>query len=56
MTILRELLPVGVKSSRMSDAIVTDAYVQKMVKITNDVDRWSLISLNNDAGEFRVRS
>lgn len=50
MTILRELLPAGVKSSRMTDAIVTDAYVQKMVKITNDVDRWSLISLNNDAG------
>nr|XP_039260901.1 uncharacterized protein LOC120337241 [Styela clava] len=48
--ILRDLLPARVNKTRMTDAVLADAYVQKMVKITNDVDRWSLFSLNNNDG------
>lgn len=44
---LLDFLPEGVK--RMSSCSLKEAYVHKMVKVT-DSDRWSLISLSNKCG------
>ena len=50
MDILRDFLPEGVDTSRMNSMVLGCAYVQKMVKVSNETDRWSLISLNNNSG------
>nr|CAB3244495.1 protein FAM46C-like [Phallusia mammillata] len=50
MDILLEFMPEGVSRTRMNSVVLSGAYVQKMVKVTNDSDRWSLISLNNNTG------
>jgi len=50
MDILLDFLPPNVSRSRMNSVVLGTAYVQKMVKVCNDTDRWSLISLNNNSG------
>lgn len=42
---------MGVNRERISSATMKEAYVQKMVKVFNDHDRWSLISLSNNSGK-----
>lgn len=46
---LLDFLPEGVNKKRISSCILKEAYVHKMVKVT-DGDRWSLISLSNNRG------
>ncbi|XP_075876474.1 terminal nucleotidyltransferase 5C-like [Nelusetta ayraudi] len=45
---LRELLPCGVNRRKITCLTMKEAYVQKMVKVFNEHDRWSLISLSNN--------
>ena len=44
---LVDVLPDGVSKEKMSSCSLKEAYVQKMVKVWNDNDRWSLIALSN---------
>ncbi|KAL0588847.1 Terminal nucleotidyltransferase 5D [Plecturocebus cupreus] len=48
---LLDFLPKGVKKEKMTSYIMQEAYVQKLVKIYNEHDRWSLISLSNNTGK-----
>ncbi|XP_057706639.1 mucin-2 [Corythoichthys intestinalis] len=48
---LLDCLPAGVNRERISSATMKEAYVQKMVKVFNEQDRWSLISLSNNSGK-----
>ncbi|XP_060904884.1 mucin-2 [Labrus mixtus] len=48
---LLDCLPSGVNRERISSATMKEAYVQKMVKVFNEQDRWSLISLSNNSGK-----
>ncbi|EDO30295.1 predicted protein [Nematostella vectensis] len=48
---LLNFLPNGVSKEKMSSCTLKEAYVQKMVKVSNDNDRWSLISLSNNDGK-----
>ncbi|XP_058506384.1 uncharacterized protein LOC131472910 [Solea solea] len=48
---LLDCLPAGVNKERISSATMKEAYVQKMVKVFNEHDRWSLISLSNNSGK-----
>lgn len=45
---LRDLLPYGVNRRKITSLTMKEAYVQKMVKVFNEHDRWSLISLSNN--------
>lgn len=45
---LRDLLPYGVNRRKITCLMMKEAYVQKMVKVFNEHDRWSLISLSNN--------
>lgn len=45
---LRDLLPCGVNRRKITCLTMKEAYVQKMVKVFNDHDRWSLICLSNN--------
>jgi len=47
---LIEFLPSEVSRERISSCTMKEAYVKKMVKVTNKHDTWSLISLTNDQG------
>ena len=47
---LVEFLPEGVNRKKMSSCTLKEAYVHKMVKVTEGGDRWSLISLCNNTG------
>lgn len=47
---LLDFLPPGVNKKRMSSCTLKEAYVHKMVKVTENKDRWSLISLCNNRG------
>ena len=51
MDVLLEFLPPMVNRTNMSSVVLGNAYVQKMVKVTTETDKWSLISLNNNSGE-----
>lgn len=51
---LLDLLPNGVSRKRISTCSLKEAYVSKMVKVNNDGDRWSLISLGNSRGHKNV--
>lgn len=51
---LFDLLPEGVSRKRISTCSLKEAYVSKMVKVNNDGDRWSLISLGNSRGHRNV--
>ncbi|XP_052475339.1 terminal nucleotidyltransferase 5A [Carassius gibelio] len=48
---LLDFLPEGVSKERISALTLKEAYVQKLVKVCNDNDRWSLISLSNNTGK-----
>ncbi|XP_004622814.1 LOW QUALITY PROTEIN: terminal nucleotidyltransferase 5D [Sorex araneus] len=48
---LLDFLPKGVKKEKITLRTMKDAYVQKMVKVCNQHDRWSLISLTNNTGK-----
>ncbi|XP_041727930.1 terminal nucleotidyltransferase 5A [Coregonus clupeaformis] len=48
---LLDFLPDGVNKQKISPLTLKEAYVQKMVKVCNDSDRWSLISLSNNRGK-----
>ncbi|KAK6317006.1 hypothetical protein J4Q44_G00124060 [Coregonus suidteri] len=48
---LRDLLPRGVNRRKITCLTMKEAYVQKMVKVFNEHDRWSLISLSNNRGK-----
>ncbi|XP_076024729.1 terminal nucleotidyltransferase 5D-like [Genypterus blacodes] len=45
---LRDLLPFGVNRRKITCLTMKEAYVQKMVKVFNEHDRWSLILLSNN--------
>ncbi|XP_026478331.1 terminal nucleotidyltransferase 5C-like isoform X1 [Ctenocephalides felis] len=51
---LLDLLPEGVSRKRITSCSLKEAYVAKMVKVNNDGDRWSLISLGNSRGHRNV--
>uniref|UniRef100_UPI0037E8429D terminal nucleotidyltransferase 5C-like n=1 Tax=Semicossyphus pulcher TaxID=241346 RepID=UPI0037E8429D len=48
---LRDLLPCGVNRRKITCLTMKEAYVQKMVKVFNEHDRWSLISLSNNRSQ-----
>ncbi|XP_006872564.1 PREDICTED: protein FAM46D [Chrysochloris asiatica] len=48
---LLDFLPKGVKKEKITTKTMKEAYVQKMVKVCNKRDRWSLISLSNNTGK-----
>ncbi|XP_030201559.1 terminal nucleotidyltransferase 5A [Gadus morhua] len=48
---LLDFLPEGVNKEKITPVTLKEAYVQKMVKVCNDSDRWSLISLSNNRGK-----
>ncbi|KAK1328983.1 hypothetical protein QTO34_011154 [Cnephaeus nilssonii] len=47
---LLNFLPEGVNKLKISPVTLKEAYVQKLVKVCTDTDRWSLISLSNKNG------
>ncbi|KAG5858085.1 terminal nucleotidyltransferase 5ba [Anguilla rostrata] len=48
---LLDFLPPGVNRDRITPLTLKEVYVQKLVKVCNDSDRWSLISLSNNTGK-----
>ncbi|XP_043913615.1 terminal nucleotidyltransferase 5D [Protopterus annectens] len=48
---LLDFLPKCVNKEKITAQTMKDAYVQKMVKVSNEHDRWSLISLSNNSGK-----
>ncbi|XP_048880649.1 terminal nucleotidyltransferase 5A [Brienomyrus brachyistius] len=48
---LLDFLPEGVNKKKITSLTLKEAYVQKMVKVCTDTDRWSLISLSNNHGK-----
>ena len=47
---LMNFLPAEANKERISSVTMKEAYVKKMVKVTNKQDVWSLISLTNEQG------
>ncbi|XP_028292844.1 terminal nucleotidyltransferase 5C [Gouania willdenowi] len=47
---LLEFLPEGVNKEKITPMTLKEAYVQKLVKVNTEQDRWSLISLSNNNG------
>lgn len=54
LSTLNDLLPDGGMRKRITPGSLREAYVGKMVKVNNDGDRWSLISLGNSPGHKNV--
>ncbi|XP_048835004.1 terminal nucleotidyltransferase 5C [Brienomyrus brachyistius] len=48
--VLLDFLPEGVNKEKITPMTLKEAYVQKLVKVYTDLDRWSLISLSNNHG------
>ncbi|KAG7464914.1 hypothetical protein MATL_G00170600 [Megalops atlanticus] len=48
---LLDFLPSGVNKDKITALTMKEAYVQKMVKVFTEHDRWSLISLSNNSGK-----
>ncbi|XP_043830866.1 terminal nucleotidyltransferase 5D [Dromiciops gliroides] len=48
---LQDFFPKGVNKEKITAQTMKDAYVQKMVKVSTEHDRWSLISLSNNTGK-----
>lgn len=48
---LLDFLPKGVNKDKITALTMKEAYVQKMVKVFTEHDRWSLISLSNNRGK-----
>lgn len=47
---LLDFLPEGVNKEKLTPMTLKEAYVQKLVKVSTESDRWSLISLSNKDG------
>ncbi|XP_041940537.1 terminal nucleotidyltransferase 5C [Alosa sapidissima] len=47
---LLDFLPEGVNKEKITPMTLKEAYVQKLVKVSTEQDRWSLISLSNNNG------
>ncbi|XP_043927415.1 terminal nucleotidyltransferase 5C [Protopterus annectens] len=47
---LLDFLPEGVNKNKLTPMTLKEAYVQKLVKVSTETDRWSLISLSNKDG------
>ncbi|KAM8821687.1 TET5C nucleotidyltransferase, partial [Eudromia elegans] len=47
---LLNFLPEGVSKLKISPVTLKEAYIQKLVKVCTESDRWSLISLSNKHG------
>ncbi|XP_054644306.1 terminal nucleotidyltransferase 5C [Dunckerocampus dactyliophorus] len=47
---LLDFLPEGVNKEKITPMTLKEAYVQKLVKVNTEQDRWSLISLSNNDG------
>nr|XP_020645156.1 protein FAM46C [Pogona vitticeps]XP_020645157.1 protein FAM46C [Pogona vitticeps] len=47
---LLDFLPPGVNKLKIGLATLKEAYIEKLVKVCTDIDRWSLISLFNKHG------
>lgn len=54
LSTLSDLLPDCGLRKRITPGSLREAYVGKMVKVNNDGDRWSLISLGNSPGHKNV--
>jgi len=50
MTVILSQLPTDVKRDRLTTEVLLAAYVNKLIKINNENDKWSLISLTNNKG------
>ncbi len=50
LSTLLDFLPEGVNKEKISPMTLKEAYVQKLVKVYTEQDRWSLISLSNNNG------
>ncbi|NP_001089677.1 uncharacterized protein LOC734738 [Xenopus laevis] len=48
---LLDFLPSGVNKEKITPMTLKEAYVQKLVKVCTESDRWSLISLSNNNGK-----
>ncbi|KAJ8394389.1 hypothetical protein AAFF_G00046000 [Aldrovandia affinis] len=51
LSCLLDFLPRGVNKDKITALTMKEAYVQKMVKVFTEHDRWSLISLSNNSGK-----
>lgn len=51
MTVILSQLPTDVKRDRLTTEVLLAAYVNKLIKINNENDKWSLISLTNNKGK-----
>ncbi|KAF7648381.1 hypothetical protein LDENG_00157700 [Lucifuga dentata] len=47
---LLDFMPQGVNKEKITPMTLKEAYVQKLVKVNTEQDRWSLISLSNNNG------
>ncbi|CAO1303559.1 unnamed protein product, partial [Diamesa hyperborea] len=54
LSTLCDLLPETTSTKRITQCSLKEAYVGKMVKVNNEGDRWSLISLGNSTGHKNV--
>lgn len=54
LSTISDLLPDCSMRKRITPGSLREAYVGKMVKVNNDGDRWSLISLGNSPGHKNV--
>jgi len=50
MSVLLTQLPKDVRRDRLTTDVLLSAYVNKLIKINNDHDKWSLVSLSNNKG------
>ena len=50
LSTLLDFLPEGVNKEKITPMTLKEAYVQKLVKVNTEQDRWSLISLSNNNG------
>uniref|UniRef100_H3AQJ7 Terminal nucleotidyltransferase 5C n=2 Tax=Latimeria chalumnae TaxID=7897 RepID=H3AQJ7_LATCH len=48
---LLDFLPEGVNKDKITPTTLKEVYVQKLVKVSTDANRWSLISLSNRDGK-----
>jgi hypothetical protein len=50
MSVLLSFLPADIRRDRLSTDMMVSAYVNKLIKISSETDKWSLISLSNEKG------
>ncbi|CBY33147.1 unnamed protein product [Oikopleura dioica] len=50
MSVLLSLLPADIRRDWLSTDMMVSAYVNKLIKISSETDKWSLISLSNEKG------